>query len=221
MSSRGDEQHEWGILRRQDMVAVAWKNGGGVTREVARERGDLPPGWRISVADLERWGAFSHFGGYRRHFGVLGANPVVLSFRDRRITLATGDVVVFDGDEPVACELPAGPSRALNLMFDPRRWQGSLVSCRSGSWPSPIADETLAERWFVLAQGRLEVGASSRGQEAIGPGDALRYPAEHGARAGGPRLCPADDGEHGVIGFDIQLKRRLLAPDGASVQQRF
>ncbi|WP_162619787.1 HutD/Ves family protein [Salinicola acroporae] len=220
MSSMDDEQYGWGIHRRQDMAAVAWKNGGGITREVARDLGGLPPGWRISVADLERCGAFSHFGGYRRHFGVLGANPVVLSFRDRRITLATGDVVVFDGDEPVECELPDGPSRALNLMFDPIRWQGSLAPCRSGAWPPHLADETLAERWFVLAQGRLDFGVSLRDQEAIGPGDALRYPAEHGARAGGPRLCPADDGEHGVIGFDIQLKRRLLAPDGASVQQR-
>lgn len=220
MSSMGDEQNEWGIYRRQDMVAVPWKNGGGITREFARDRDSLPPGWRISIADLERHGAFSHFAGYQRHFGVLGANPVVLSFRDRQVTLATGDVTVFEGNELVECEFPDGPSRALNLMFDPNRWQGCLAPCRSGLWPAQRGDETLAEHWLVLARGRLYSGSSLPGHEAIRPGDAMRHPVDNGEKAWAPRLYLTDDGECGVIGFDIQLKRRLLAREMASGQQQ-
>lgn len=55
------------LIRAEQLVASPWKNGGGVTREIAAQ----PPGasldgfaWRVSVADVAQPGPFSRFPGY-------------------------------------------------------------------------------------------------------------------------------------------------------------
>ncbi|BBI49914.1 hypothetical protein HORIV_23350 [Vreelandella olivaria] len=51
-------------LRFTELIPVAWQNGGGVTREVACQAGDgESPGWRVSVAELDREGPFSIIAG--------------------------------------------------------------------------------------------------------------------------------------------------------------
>ena len=54
------------IVRYADAASVAWKNGAGVTRELASAARDHPAGgfdWRISVADVDSSGDFSTFSG--------------------------------------------------------------------------------------------------------------------------------------------------------------
>ena len=49
-----------------DVKASPWKNGGGVTREIAKGAAAGPDddwGWRISIAEVERDGPFSTFPG--------------------------------------------------------------------------------------------------------------------------------------------------------------
>jgi uncharacterized protein len=62
------------ILRAADRVATAWKNGGGITREIAA----YPPasaldqfGWRVSIAAVSKGGPFSVFPGIERELVVL------------------------------------------------------------------------------------------------------------------------------------------------------
>jgi len=62
------------ILRAADRIAVPWKNGGGLTREVAAH----PPysdlgnfDWRVSLAEVARGGPFSPFPGVDRHMAVI------------------------------------------------------------------------------------------------------------------------------------------------------
>ena len=62
------------IHRAADRIAMTWKNGGGVTREVAA----YPPGaglddfdWRVSMATVEAGGPFSVFPGVDRVLAVL------------------------------------------------------------------------------------------------------------------------------------------------------
>jgi len=61
------------LIRGADLVASPWKNGGGVTREVAA----FPEGaaldafvWRVSVADVAQAGPFSRFAGIDRTLAV-------------------------------------------------------------------------------------------------------------------------------------------------------
>ncbi|EHJ91193.1 HutD/Ves family protein [Vreelandella boliviensis] len=120
-------------LRFDELMPVAWQNGGGVTREVVRqENSGESPGWRVSIAELEKPGPFSVIAGVRRHFTVIGAHPVTLILPGKRTTLVPRQSVVFDGDAAVECLLPEGASRALNLMYNPQRWQARVAWLAKG-----------------------------------------------------------------------------------------
>lgn len=117
-------------LRFAEREPVVWRNGGGVTRELAREPASeesADPGWRVSIAELDRPAPFSTFAGLTRHFTVIGAQPVTLMLGERRIELAPLESLAFAGEMPVSCQLPDGPSRALNLMYNPQCWQVGIA----------------------------------------------------------------------------------------------
>lgn len=62
------------IFRAQDCPEVPWKNGGGTTREIAVYPPDAGMDdflWRLSMARMDRPGAFSPFPGIDRTLAVL------------------------------------------------------------------------------------------------------------------------------------------------------
>ena len=77
------------VLRASDRVAVPWKNGGGVTGEVAVS----PPGsgfenfdWRVSIAEIGAAGPFSRFLNIDRTLMVLKGR-LALEFDGGRVEL--------------------------------------------------------------------------------------------------------------------------------------
>ena len=95
-------------LPAADRAAVAWKNGGGVTREIA----GFPQGagmdtfaWRVSLAEVAADGPFSAFPGV-----------------DRTLTMVEGD----------GMELTVGTVAALvNSLYEPRDFAGDVATdCR-------------------------------------------------------------------------------------------
>ncbi|HXZ10527.1 MAG TPA: HutD family protein, partial [Paraburkholderia sp.] len=69
------------LIRATGLVASPWKNGGGVTREVAA----YPQGagldtfvWRVSVADVSQPGPFSRFAGIDRTLVLLSGAGMLL-----------------------------------------------------------------------------------------------------------------------------------------------
>lgn len=139
-------------LRFSEFLPVAWQNGGGVTREVARREGDEKSlGWRVSVAELEREGPFSMIAGLRRHFTVIGEHPVTLVLPDQRTVLAPWESFIFEGEAAVNCLLPEGPSRALNLMYNPANWQASVRWLTSGG---PLRQAPNAETFILAVDGQ-------------------------------------------------------------------
>jgi len=107
------------VLRAADRVATPWKNGGGITREVAI----WPPGskfddfdWRISIAEVREAGPFSTFERIDRTMAILNGR-LELRLPDRTIALdPSSDPFPFAGD--VLCEgIPVGgPVTDLNVM---------------------------------------------------------------------------------------------------------
>lgn len=122
------------VLRLDDLPATPWKNGGGVTRELARA--ELPGGsgfaWRLSIADIDRPGPFSDFQGYRRQLILLAGHGLHLGgpgMRGVRLD-RPGDMHVFDGAAPVSATLYGGPCRDVNLMTAhaaPCHWEVQLL----------------------------------------------------------------------------------------------
>lgn len=134
------------ILRTADRVATPWKNGGGITREVAI----WPPNskfdsfdWRISIAEVRETGPFSVFEGIGRIMAILSGR-LELRLPDRTITLdPASEPFAFAGDVP--CEgIPlGGPVTDLNVMVRRSRAAARMTRFKS-------ATEIIAEASAVL-----------------------------------------------------------------------
>ena len=68
----------WHIIHLTDVAATPWRNGGGVTRELAVWPAQGEWAWRMSVAEVDRSGPFSRFEGIERWLAVLQGNGVQL-----------------------------------------------------------------------------------------------------------------------------------------------
>lgn len=108
------------ILRARDRLATPWKNGGGVTREIAV----FPPGasldaftWRVSMASVTAGGPFSLFPGVNRVLAVLEGD-LDLEFADGRAAHLTpaSTPLAFPGDLQARARTPGASVTDLNIM---------------------------------------------------------------------------------------------------------
>ncbi len=116
------------IIRFADLVPAPWKNGGGVTREIARQATDGEFLWRLSIADVASEGSFSAFPGLLRILTVIDG-PGMLLDRPNQPALAANlfEPVAFSGDEPINGLLPNGPCRDFNVIWNPRLAAASVT----------------------------------------------------------------------------------------------
>ena len=134
------------ILRAADRAATPWKNGGGITREVAI----WPPGskfddfdWRISMAGVREPGPFSVFEGIDRTMAILSGR-LELRLPDHTVVLSPeSEPFAFAGD--VTCEgIPVGgPVTDLNIMVRRGRAAARVTGFKG-------AAETIAEPHAVV-----------------------------------------------------------------------
>lgn len=105
-------------IRADDLAPVPWKNGGGITRDLAQDGAGEDWRWRISLADVNADGPFSSFPGVERWFAVVEGEGVELTLGGVPMVLRPHDPpLVFEGAAAPACRLLAGPTRDLNLML--------------------------------------------------------------------------------------------------------
>ncbi len=107
-------------LAAADRAQVPWKNGGGVTSEVAVHPHGAGFGdflWRISLADVDRDGPFSEFEGVDRILTVLEGEMMLTvgAAEPHHLTAARGPFS-FAGDQPAAATLVTARVRDLNVM---------------------------------------------------------------------------------------------------------
>ncbi|GAA2288240.1 HutD family protein [Streptomyces kunmingensis] len=108
-------------LPAADRAAVAWKNGGGTTREIVCS----PPGagmadfrWRVSLADVAADGPFSTFPGVDRTLTMVEGDGMELTVEDT-VTLVNSPYAPrnFAGDVATDCRLLGGPVVNFNVMW--------------------------------------------------------------------------------------------------------
>ena len=174
------------VLRAADRTPTPWKNGGGVTREVAI----WPPtavldafDWRISIADVSRGGPFSAFPGVDRVLTVIEGSGLELAVEGlAAVTLDAAVPFAFPGDVACAATLHQGPVRDLNLMVR-RGAYGTRVRRVDG----PAIIDGAAETTFVLA---LE--ATKAGDEHLAAQDAVILARGESLSVGAGRLILAE-----------------------------
>ncbi|MBJ8342050.1 HutD family protein [Antrihabitans sp. YC3-6] len=104
-------------VRPTDRKRVPWKNGEGVTEEIAAGDGTTPL-WRVSIADLSSQpSTFSAFEGQHRVFTVIGTHGATLDWDGMKTDVEPFQPFPFDGSLPPKCTT-SGPTRALNVMVD-------------------------------------------------------------------------------------------------------
>ncbi len=150
------------LIAYDELTATPWKNGGGVTRELAC----FPAGatmsdfiWRISIADVSQSGPFSSFPGIDRVITLLDGDGMQLQFADntRHALVDKLTPYSFRGEAQVDAHLIDSPSRDFNLMLrrdaahgtvEVRHASGTieanqttlLLFCAAGSWHVSGAD---------------------------------------------------------------------------------
>jgi environmental stress-induced protein Ves len=104
-------------LTQADYTRQPWKNGKGVTVELAREDRDGALLWRLSMATVAEDGPFSVFPGVERNLTVLTGPGFRLVGCDVALECLPLRPVAFAGDVPVRAEGTAGQvSTDFNVM---------------------------------------------------------------------------------------------------------
>lgn len=137
------------VLRAAARAPVAWKNGGGLTREVAvHPRGSDLDGfdWRVSIAEIRVAGPFSVFPGIDRRMAVLrGALSLAVGGRPAVTLTPESEAAEFPGEAPVSAEPLGAPVTDLNVMTRRARCSARLARrfARATAVLEPRADTTL------------------------------------------------------------------------------
>lgn len=118
------------ILRARERRAVPWKNGGGVTREVAVH----PPGsdfgtfdWRVSIAEVCTPGPFSAFAGVERHMAILSGRLELAIAGSRLVLSGESAPATFAGETAVHAQPLDGAVTDLNVMARRARCRARLT----------------------------------------------------------------------------------------------
>ena len=127
---------------------MPWRNGGGVTYEVAASPPDADLAefdWRISIADVAASGPFSAFPDVDRTITLIEGDWMALTLGGDRHRFGRREPFRFDGGSETVCEVP-GPSRDLNVMTRRGRVAASVSVHRldsSGLHPEPDGETVL------------------------------------------------------------------------------
>jgi environmental stress-induced protein Ves len=146
------------FFERAQLHASPWKNGGGVTREIACH----PPSanmqdfdWRISIAHIARDGDFSMFAGVDRIITLLEGGGVHLRSADGSVLHVLDKPLqpfAFSGDAAVHGRLLNGDCHDLNVMTRRAVYKAEVRVL--------LRDETLLPApcgWLMAIQGKWQV----------------------------------------------------------------
>jgi len=126
------------LVRCDRTPPQAWRNGGGLTRELLAWPSHDNWAVRISVADIRADGPFSAYPGVDRWFAVLEGDGVMLALSEGKRWLGTADApLAFRGEAAPDCELLDGPTRDLNLMLRRDAGRGAMQRARAGEGFAP------------------------------------------------------------------------------------
>lgn len=155
---------------------MPWRNGGGVTREIAI---DPAPGaaapfrWRLSMADLAGPGPFSELPDVDRVLVLLAGDGVTLAIDGAApVPLGRHEAIRFPADVPTELAMPPGSGRDLNLMWDRTRATGAVELLGAGDHRDVDAPVAFA----VALDGPADVAVDGA-VHALGEQDGLRIDA--------------------------------------------
>jgi len=155
------------LLRAGELQPVPWRNGQGITRELAV----MPPGagadeflWRVSLADVVGAAPFSRFPGVDRTIVLIDGAGFRMTLDGAHVHELTTPCApfAFPGEAEVAVALAGGPTRDFNLMLRRGRVTGGVAVWNDTAAQAVPPDLVLLN----LVHGRARVPGGD-----LGPGD--------------------------------------------------
>ena len=176
------------IIRFSSIRPEPWRNGGGVTREIARHPREASDGswdWRVSIAEVGKAGDFSAFPGMERVISVIDGELLVLTVDGEEHAMERYRPFRFSGDAATSSALPTGDIRDLNVIARRSAFKGYLSILElSKKHAHPVFEGQLA----ILLEGKASV-AEERGEESGGEQVELaRYDTVVGSDEASPEL---------------------------------
>ncbi|MDP9696360.1 UNVERIFIED_ORG: environmental stress-induced protein Ves [Arthrobacter globiformis] len=168
------------IIRFTDLKPRPWRNGAGVTREVASHRGGASAGaassgatssddgawdWRVSIADVTSAGQYSPFPGMERVLTVVEGELLLLAVDGTEHPLEKYRPFRFPGGAASSSALPTGDVRNLNVIAREGTFKAytSIVEL-SKKRAHPVSEGQLG----ILLQGQAAVTAGADTSETAG-----------------------------------------------------
>ncbi|WP_322994499.1 HutD family protein [Castellaniella sp.] len=170
------------LIPAADLLPVPWKNGGGVTRQIAIFPVDASPDdfiWRVSVADLAADGPFSHWDDMDRILMLIRGGPVCLTRTDsgQETRLDTGTRLYFAGETPYMAVLTDGPAQDFNLMLRRKQAHGCVDMRSSRQKLTLRPGETILH--CVQGQFQTSLPPHLGGQRLLNAGDTLHITLDY------------------------------------------
>jgi environmental stress-induced protein Ves len=165
------------IIRFADLKAEPWRNGGGVTRQLASRPSaagdDGQSGgwdWRVSIADVTRAGDFSPFPGMERLLTVIEGDLLLLTVGGAEHPVEKYRPFRFDGGAATSGALPTGDIRNLNVITRSGAYKAytSIIEL-SKKRSKPLWDGQVG----VLLQGQATVADATHEPAALDRYDAV------------------------------------------------
>lgn len=188
------------IIRFADIHPEPWRNGGGVTRELASHpkaasAQDGTWDWRVSIADVAKAGDFSTFPGMERVITIIDGDLMLLTVDGSEHPLERYRPFRFSGEAASSATLPTGDVRDLNIIARVGAFKGytSIVEI-SKKRAHPVFEGQLAillEGKATVAPGPAERDASDDGHPATSAGEPVelsRYDAVVGSDTRSPEI---------------------------------
>ncbi|WP_104061532.1 HutD family protein [Arthrobacter sp. 4R501] len=198
------------IIRFAELRSEPWRNGGGVTRELASHpkaasSQDGAWDWRVSIADVSKAGDFSAFPGMERVLTVIDGELLLLTVDGAEHPLEKHRPFRFSGEAAAHGALPTGDIRDLNVITRTGSFKGftSIIEL-SKKRAHPVFEGQLAvllQGQATVSAGNLSVSAEAAetaaasvadGDEAVpaptGPEALNRYDAVVGSDTGTPEI---------------------------------
>ena len=186
------------IIRFADIRPEPWRNGGGVTRELASHpkaasAQDGAWDWRVSIADVSKAGDFSVFPGMERVITIIDGELLLLTVDGSEHPLEKYRPFRFSGEAASSATLPTGDIRDLNVIAREGAFKGytSIVEI-SKKRAHPVFEGQLA----VLLEGKATVSPGTEEESdvetpAISAGEPVelsRYDVVVGSDARSPEI---------------------------------
>lgn len=195
------------IIRFAELKNEPWRNGGGVTRELASHpkaasAQDGAWDWRVSIADVGKAGDFSAFPGMERVLTVIDGELLLLTVDGAEHPLEKYRPFRFSGEAHTNGALPTGDIRDLNVIT------------RTGSFKGYTSIIELSKkRAHPVFEGQF--GVLLQGQATVSPGAPEGAEGENSEAATAPAEPEALNRYDAVVGSDTRppeiLGRGFLA----------